>query len=77
MSASSRREQLVSVSKSVFLDDEYEYQTALSSECINFTINFNANGEWVIFSGRRRQRYEEKGGFYSIHADVKLAKLAA
>lgn len=39
--------------------------------------NFNANGELVIFSDRRRQGDEEKGRFYGIHADVKLAKFAA
>lgn len=62
----------LSVSKSVFLDDEY--QTA-PHECINFTLsNFNANGELVILSDRRRQGDEGKGRFYGIHADVKLAK---
>ena len=74
MSASSRREQLVSsVSKSVFLDDEY--QTALSPQSVSILLsNLNSNGELVIFSGRRRPGAAEKGRFYRIHADVKIGK---
>ena len=79
MSASSRREQLVS-----FFLSLNRFSLTMSIKQLSpppsvsiLLSNFNANRELVIFSDRRRQGDEEKGRFYGIHADVKLAKFAA